>query len=210
MTAQTSPVTAMAHKKFLHVGCGYATKLQTPFQSDDWEEVRMDIDPSVKPDLIGSMTDLSAVADGEADAVFSSHSIEHLWPHEVEVALREFSRVLSDDGFAIITCPDLQAAAAKIAEGKILEPVYDSPAGPITPFDIVFSYRKFTSGGNVHMLHKCGFTQDLLRGTLLDCGFATVATAARESGFDLWAVASKSIRSDEEITALASAYFPGG
>ncbi len=210
MTSLANTVPEVAKKRFLHVGCGHATKLQTPFQGDDWDEVRIDVDPDVNPDLIGSMTDMSVVADGEVDALFSSHAIEHVWPHEVSVALNEFSRVLSDDGFAIITCPDLQAAAAKIAEGKILEPVYDSPAGPITPFDIVFSYRKFTSGGNIHMLHKCGFTQDLLRGTLLDCGFATVATKARPAGYDLWAVASKSIRSDEEMKELAGAYFPAG
>ena len=30
------------------------------FQSDDWQEVRFDIDESVAPDLIGTMTDMSA------------------------------------------------------------------------------------------------------------------------------------------------------
>jgi SAM-dependent methyltransferase len=210
MNVQATPMTETPTKRFLHVGCGYAFKDRTPFQTNEWEEIRIDVDPEVKPDLIGSMTDMSVVGDGDVDALFSSHSLEHVWPHEVEIALREFSRVLNDDGFAIITVPDLQAAAVMIAEGKILDKAYDSPAGPVTPFDIVYSHRKFTATGNIHMLHKCGFTQDLLRGTLLDCGFATVATKARPAAFDLWAVASKSIRSDEEITAIANAHFPAG
>ena len=41
------------------------------------------------------------------DAVFSSHNIEHLYPHEVPLALKEFMRVLKPDGFVLMTCPDL-------------------------------------------------------------------------------------------------------
>ena len=55
------------------------------------------------------MTDMSAVETGSMDALFSSHNVEHLYPHEVPVAFVEFHRVLNDDGFAIITGPDLQS-----------------------------------------------------------------------------------------------------
>ena len=40
---------------------------------------------------------MSAVADKSVDAIFSSHNIEHVYPHEVEKVLKEFLRVLSDD-----------------------------------------------------------------------------------------------------------------
>ena len=87
-------------KVFLHVGCGPKRKAATTrgFDSDQWREIRFDIDPSVAPDIIGTMTDMSTVATASVDAVFSSHNIEHLYPHEVPVALAEFLRVLKDGG----------------------------------------------------------------------------------------------------------------
>jgi predicted SAM-dependent methyltransferase len=51
------------------------------------QELRLDIDASVAPDIVATMTDMSRVADASVDAVFSSHNIEHLDPHEVPVAL---------------------------------------------------------------------------------------------------------------------------
>ena len=91
--------------QLLHIGCGPKRKAQTTrgFNTDAWSEIRLDIDPSVSPDVTGTMTDMSAVASGLVDAIFSSHNIEHLYPHEVPIALGEFLRVLSDDGFAVIT-----------------------------------------------------------------------------------------------------------
>ena len=72
---------------------------------------------------------MSAIEDAFVDAVFSSHNIEHLFVHEIPAALAEFKRVLTPDGFVIITCPDLQEVAKLIAEDKLLEPAYTSPAG---------------------------------------------------------------------------------
>lgn len=45
------------------------------------------------------MTDMSSVTDQSVQAVFSSHDIEHLYPHEVPLALAEYLLVLSDEGF---------------------------------------------------------------------------------------------------------------
>jgi predicted SAM-dependent methyltransferase len=117
-------------KTFLHVGCGPSRKNQTTpgFNSADWLETRLDIDANVQPDVIGSMTDMSAVASASMDGLFSSHNIEHLYPHEVPIALAEFLRVLKADGFAVITCPDLQSVCKLIAQDQLTEPAYDSPA----------------------------------------------------------------------------------
>ena len=92
-------------QKFLHVGCGPKHKAQTTtgFNTDAWAEVRFDIDESVKPDVIGTMTNMQAVASESMDAVFSSHNIEHLYPHDVPVALAEFFRVLNSSGIVVIT-----------------------------------------------------------------------------------------------------------
>ncbi len=198
--------------KLLHIGCGPKRKPQTTrgFNTDEWQEIRLDIDPSVSPDVTGTMTDMSAVASESVDAIFSSHNIEHLYPHEVPVALSEFARVLSDDGFAVITCPDLQSVCALVAEDKLTDAAYTSPAGPIAPIDILYGYRPSMSNGNLFMAHRCGFTQKVLTGTLQSCGFKSVATMARGRApfFDLWALASKSQRSEAQMRELAKLHLP--
>ena len=57
-------------KNFLHVGCGAKRKHQTTpeFNRPEWKEVRLDIDPKASPDILGTMTNLGEVLDGEFDA----------------------------------------------------------------------------------------------------------------------------------------------
>jgi predicted SAM-dependent methyltransferase len=197
---------------FLHVGCGPKKKDRTTqgFNVGEWSEIRLDIDPRVQPDVVGSMTDMSALSSGSVDAVFSSHNIEHLYPHEVPLALAEFLRVLSDDGFTVITCPDLQSVCALVAQDKLTDSAYISPAGPISPIDILYGHRPAMSRGNLFMSHRCGFTRKVLQDTLQAAGFKTVATMARGRApfFDLFALASKCVRTEAEMRALASQHFP--
>jgi len=85
-------------KTFLHVGCGPIKKnLVKGFSNDVWSEIRLDIDEKVRPDIIGSILDMHSVESGSVDAVYSSHNIEHVFPHEVPIALKEFHRVLKDN-----------------------------------------------------------------------------------------------------------------
>lgn len=197
-------------KTFLHVGCGPKRKDQTTrgFNSPDWAELRLDIDESVKPDVVGTMTDMSSVATGSVDGLFSSHNIEHLYPHEVPQALSEFKRVLSPGGFVVITCPDLQSVCALVAEDKLTEPAYTSPAGPITPLDILFGHRPPMARGNLYMAHRCGFTQKVLTATLQAAGFTSVAAKRRgHPYYDLWALATASDLPETELRELAKAHF---
>ena len=200
-------------KSFLHVGCGPKRKDRTTrgLNTPEWTEIRLDIDPSVSPDVIGTMTDMSAVASESVDAIYSSHNIEHLYPHEVPLALAEFLRVLKPDGFFVITCPDLQSVCALIADDKLTEAAYTSPAGPIAPLDILYGHRPAMAKGNLYMAHRCGFTQKVLTGTLQASGFKSVASMARGRApfFDLFALASKSERPEAEMRELAGLHFPG-
>jgi predicted SAM-dependent methyltransferase len=198
-------------KTFLHVGCGPKHKDKTTrgFNTPEWTELRFDIDETVNPDIVGTMLDMSRVKDASVDAIFSSHNIEHLYPHEVPLALNEFLRVLRSDGFLVITCPDLKSVCALIAEDKLTEAAYDAPAGAIAPLDILYGHRPQMAKGNLYMAHRCGFTEKVLRGTLRQGGFGHVGTMARGAPFfDLWAVASKSNRSEDEMRTLARQHFP--
>ena len=62
------------------------------FNTDDWKEVRADINKDVNPDIIASMTDMSSIDDNSYDAIYSSHNIEHLYAHEVPLALKRVSK----------------------------------------------------------------------------------------------------------------------
>lgn len=195
---------------FLHVGCGHKRKDRAGpgFQGAQWQELRFDIDPAVEPDLLGSMTDMSAVHDESVDAVFSSHNIEHLYAHEVPIALREFHRILRPQGYAVITCPDLQSVARLVADGRLTEAAYQSPAGPIAPIDILYGLRKAVAAGNLHMAHRCGFTIKVLVDALKEAGFASVIGRARPKSFELWAVATKLQAGEERLRDLAARHMP--
>lgn len=199
-------------KTFLHIGCGPKRKDQTTrgFNTDGWAELRFDIDESVSPDIVGTMTNMAAVGDASVDAIFSSHNIEHLYPHEVMPALKEFLRVLRPEGFLVLTCPDLQSVCALVAEDKLLEPAYTAPAGPIAPLDILYGHRPAMAEGNLFMAHRCGFTQRSLIGTLQSAGFMSIASKRRlHPYYDLYAVATKQQHPEADVRELAAQHFPG-
>jgi hypothetical protein len=159
------------------------------FADGSWEEVRLDIDPGVKPDVVGSIIDMKAVfTDSSFDAVWSSHNLEHLYAHEVRPALGEFRRILKQDGFALITTPDLETVARFIVEQGLEASAYTSPAGPITALDMLYGHSASIERGNVFMSHNTGYTSERLGNLLLDADFAE-AIVRPGAGFDLWAIA---------------------
>lgn len=173
----------------LHVGCGSVEAGKLPdqfFTPGEWRELRYDIDPNVAPDIIGSITDMGGVPTASVDAVWSSHNVEHLYPHEVPVALAEFRRVLKPGAFALITLPDLQQVAELVAAGKLEEPAYMSDAGPIAPIDIIFGWRLPMAMGNLYMAHRTGFVQNSLKKAMDDAGFVGT-NVIRDGKFALWA-----------------------
>ena len=195
---------------FIHVGCGRNDKKRTTreFATRRWTETRLDIDPDVNPDIVATITDMSVVADGGFSALFTSHTIEHLYPHEVHTALVEFYRVLKDEGYIIITCPDLKSVAKFIAADQLLETLYHSPGGPIAPLDILFGHRASVAKGNFFMSHKCGFTAKTLTKACIHAGFQKVVSMSRKEHFDIWVLASKLSLTDDDMRDLANKHFP--
>jgi ubiquinone/menaquinone biosynthesis C-methylase UbiE len=176
----------------LHVGCGpyNPKKLHEAFRKPGWRELRVDINPNVKPDVVASMLAMPMIGAGAVDAVWSSHNIEHLYAHEVPVAFGEFVRVLKPGGVALLTMPDLQRVAELIVQDKLDEPAYSSPAGPIAPLDILYGHRPQIAMGNVFMAHRTGFTARTLAQALANAGFERIKVE-RGKSFDLWAVGYK-------------------
>jgi SAM-dependent methyltransferase len=177
-------------KRVLNAGAGARSKhsLHAIFRNETWSEVRLDVNPATAPDVVASITNMrSFFSAGGFDAVWSSHSLEHLHGHEVPTALAEFRRVLKPDGFVLITCPDLEAVASALIDCGPDHVAYVSAIGPITPLDMLFGHSASLAAANRHMAHKTGFTAARLGRLLLDAGFATVLT--RTLRFDLWALA---------------------
>ena len=195
-------------KTFLNVGCGPKSEFQIKgFDNDDWKEIRFDIDEDVNPDIVGTLTDMSLVETASVDAVYSAYNIDHIYAHEVPIALGEFFRVLKDDGFVVIKCPDLQSVAEAIAQDKLLDTLYVSPIGPISAIDIMYGNRQEISDGNIFMEKKVGFTYSVLNGSFAEVGFKTRYGGRSQNAFELTLVAFKQKKSEEEIIKIAAPFF---
>lgn len=176
-------------KQVLNAGSGPRrdNPLHPALAAPAWREVRIDIDRRAAPDLLGSFTDMRGiVADGQFDAIWSSHSIEHLHDHEVLPALREFKRILRPEGFAIITCPNLAAIARLLATSDVESVAYLSPAGPIRILDMVYGHSASIEAGQSYMAHNTGFTPQRLGRLATNAGFAEARVVEGEP-HDLWA-----------------------
>ena len=197
-------------KTFLNVGSGPLVKSKIKgFDVDDWKEIRFDIDENVNPDILGTLTDMNLVKTGSVDAVHSAYNIDHIYPHEVPVALKEFYRVLNDDGIVVVRCPDMQTVCEAVVKDKLLEPLYDSPAGPISPIDIIYGNRQEIASGLNYMTKKCGFTYSVLDAAFFEAGFK-IRYGGRMpyNGGELALVAFKQQKSEKEITKIAIPFFP--
>lgn len=185
----TSPQLGL--KRLLHVGCGPYHPLALPplLRTSEWQEVRLDIDPGVEPDIVSSITQMPMVADATFEAVYSSHNLEHLYAHEVPLALAEFYRVLKPGGFVLITLPDIQKVAELVTEGNLEDTLYVTYAGPLSPVDILYGQRSAIAAGRIYMAHKTGFTAATLRQKLEQAGFQRIETSTEE--FNLWAMGYK-------------------
>jgi SAM-dependent methyltransferase len=195
-------------KRVLHVGCGRATIENLPwgFQDGSWKETRFDINARVRPDIVGTITDMRNVPNQSFDAVYSSHSLEHVYAHEVVGTLREFKRVLKDSGFAVIMCPDLQALAEHIKSGKLFDPLYISPAGPISPIDVLYGHRASIARGKTHMAHRTGFSLQTLLACCKAAKFETVTGKRHPGKLNLWAIATRCRMDEAQLKALFGAY----
>jgi SAM-dependent methyltransferase len=182
-TSTTIPVDPIAlifqkssKKKLLHVGCGpYRPEALPPeLRTEEWQEIRLDIDPKMNPDILGTITDLSAVADNSVDAVYSSHNLEHIYDYEVPLALAEFKRVLKKGGLTWLVVPDMQIAAEWVVKGDMDDqPLYISPGGPVKALWMFYGIGT-SIPGIPYMAHKTGFTASSLHNRLTKAGFTNL------------------------------------
>jgi SAM-dependent methyltransferase len=190
----------------INVGCGPAGASHLPPHFAGWRQLRVDVDAEVEPDVIADLTDLSGIEEACADAVWASHCIEHLYIHEVPLALAQFRRLLKPDGFLCVLVPDLQTVAQYAAADRLHETLYQSPAGPVTPHDMLFGYGAAIAAGQTSMAHHCGFTPGMLQQAFREQAFGEVVLRRRVQSFELAAFARVGRSRDEaERNALMAA-----
>jgi SAM-dependent methyltransferase len=180
---------AQRERVLVNLGSGPSEAISLPTYFDDWKQLRVDVDPVVEPDILADLTDLSPIPDNHADAVWASHCIEHLYEHQVMIALNEFRRVVRDDGFVCVIVPDLQAVANYVVADRLHEPIYESPAGPVTAHDIFFGYGAAIASGRPSMAHHCGFTPGALQRCFEQLAFGEVLLRRRVESLELIALA---------------------
>ena len=169
----------MDRGSLLHIGCGSES---LPTWLSEYKETRLDIDEACKPDIVASMTALGDI--GEFDVVFCQHALEHLYPHEVPLAVNEFLRVLKTGGYALVFVPDLEDVKPTD------EIIVVAPSGPITGLDMYYGYAQALREGNLYMAHKCGFVSQTLKEVFVKGGFTKVEIK-RLAPYNLMGIAIK-------------------
>lgn len=203
-TPISGPAGQSATRRVLNVGSGPFSlrKLHPSFVRTEWQELRLDIDPNVKPDIVGTITDIQGVIeDGSFDAIWCSHVLEHLHSHEIPNALQEIRRILKPDGFVLLTSPDMESVAELILSKGIDHVAYVSPAGPITVLDMIYGHSASIARGRQYMAHNSGFTVQRLGDLLVENGF-DVAFVKRGEHFDIWAVGLKAKSEKENVLTM--------
>ena len=115
--------------------------------------------------------------------------------------------MLKEDGIVIIRTTDLQSICEVVAQDKLLEPLYESPIGPISPIDMMFGNRKNIARGNEYMAQKGGFTYSVLNSSFGEAGFKVRYGGRIKDRWEISLVAFKQKKPDEEIKKIASPFF---
>lgn len=177
----------------LHLGCGPKDKswLPAPLNGPDWREIRVDLDPGHRPDIVASIAHVPMLADGTADAIWCAHCLEHLYAHEAPRVLAESLRLLKPGARLFLIVPDAMTAAALVAADRAEETIYNSPAGPVTALDMLYGHGPALARGNMAMAHRTCFTAKSLSRLLTQAGFDAVIVTRKKKTYELVAQARK-------------------
>ena len=172
----------------LNVGCGSS---RIPIAGV--QEVRLDLNPALKPDIVCDARQLETLPAAQYDGVWCSHVLEHFYEHEVPVVLRGIRHVLKDSGVLFAAVPDLAAMMTEMARRGlgINDVIYVSSMGPVRPRDMLYGFEPQITTGNVFFAHKTGFDNAALVQVVAAAGFNMVYSLCHSLQVDVIACATK-------------------
>jgi predicted SAM-dependent methyltransferase len=138
--------------------------------------------------------------DDSADAIYSSHTLEHLSPGEGLRFMRECHRVLRPGGVIRIVVPDLRACVERYLAGKLssLEFLDALSVDPVQPGDGRF---KRLLAPHVRFPHRCMYDAETLLSRMRAAGFEAELTDTFRSRIqDVGAVETPD-RTDDAVIA---------
>lgn len=131
-------------------------------KAEGWKN--FDISPGPDVDFVGDCVDLSQFDSDSIDTIYASHVLEHIsYQKDLQVALKEWFRVLVPGGTVMISVPDLE----------MLCRLYISPT--LQP-EHRFQIMQIMFGGQIDEFdfHSVGFSYELLGYYLNAAGFADI------------------------------------
>lgn len=161
--------------------------LPKSFRTDEWQEivVSREIPNAIPLDI----HDLSALPSESCNVIWNAGSLSYLYAHEVAPVLKELYRILKPQGILLVQVPDLQRVGQMLAQGKLENALYNSPAGPIAAIDLLFGHRAALKAGNKRVQTQTGFTAGSIAHKLTPLGFGEVEVT--REGWMLRAMARK-------------------
>lgn len=156
MDPRSKPMQALrlpkGEKKIVDLGCGPE---EDSYVTPEGPVVRVDIRDEVKPDYRCDLRTLPFKT-GEFDVVFSSHTLEHFSRTEVDQLMKEWTRILKEDGEMRLVLPNIEWAARHILNGEVDADV----------INVLYGAQTYAEN-----FHKMGYTPQMLEQLLRKWGF---------------------------------------
>lgn len=90
-------------KRVLHFLCGAKGRpLHAFFNTKEWEEVRLDLRPDVKPSIVCHWRELDRLEQGSYDGIWSGFGLNRIPQRDIPKLLKDWYRLLRPDGRVVI------------------------------------------------------------------------------------------------------------
>ena len=167
--AQRLRLIALVHHP-LALESGVEPRLRERLFASEREALR-----SARRIVVTSRATATALSDYDGDkfdSIYSSHNLEHFYPHDVPKVLSGFLEVLKSDGFVDIRVPDITSVLKTVVDnGMELDDVlYISPAGPISAHDVIYGWGAEIERSGVDEQLVTGLREEVRGGHAGDTG----------------------------------------
>ena len=175
-------------KRVLDVGSSNVS-LSGIARFDGWKVETFDMDEEAKPTYLGNVLYIERVLwPMTFDAVYASHILEHLAPSVTVNVLRQFSNILSPNGWLEVWVPDIMGAFdyALRRSLSLWAPLYEAKNGsPVTLLDMLYGWDREVRKGKDGYAHRTAFDWPLLEDRLREAGYPNVQPLDRGNAFEV-------------------------